>query len=191
VWLRFKVFGVLDGADFDVGLFAGFVAAESGDPDLAVADHGSLRVDEEVFILLFEDGVGDVVGDDGVVVLDEGLLVFDHEGLLARVDLDRVVDEDGDSGRVVFGNAFLKLGEGIADPDVVADGQVDGFVECEGAGGLGLSGGEVCREESASDQQEDCELGADGHSISVKRFEVSCRGIGYTCLCKTLSTLYS
>ena len=42
----FEVFGVLDGADFDVGLFAGFVAAEAGDPDLAVTDHGSLGVDE-------------------------------------------------------------------------------------------------------------------------------------------------
>ena len=56
----------------------------------------------------------------------------------------------------------------------------------------GLSGGEVGgRQECAGDQDEACELGADGHSVSVKGVEDSCRGIGYTCLCKTLSTMYS
>ena len=117
--LGLEVFGVLDGADFDVGLFAGFVAAEAGDPDLAVADHGSLGVDEEVFVFLLEDGVLNVVGDDAVVVLDEGLLVFDGEGLFAGVDLDGVVDEGGDSSSVVFGDGLLKRGEDLVDFDVI------------------------------------------------------------------------
>ena len=107
LWLGFQVFGVLDGADFDVGLFAGFVAADAGDPDLAVADHGSLGVDEEVFVFLFEDGVLNVVGEDAVVVLDEGFFVFDGEGFFAGVDLDWVVDEGGDGGGVVFGDGLL------------------------------------------------------------------------------------
>ena len=85
--LGFEVFGVLDGADFDVGLFAGFVAAEAGDPDFAVADHGSLGVDEEVFVFLFEDGVLNVVGDDAVVVLDEGFFVFEVKGCLPGLTL--------------------------------------------------------------------------------------------------------
>ena len=54
--IGFEVFGVLDSADFDVGLFAGVVAAEAGDPYFAVADHGALVVDEEVVVLLLEDG---------------------------------------------------------------------------------------------------------------------------------------
>src|SRR5271154_6050453 len=87
-WLWFEVYSVLDGADFDVGLFAGFVATETGDPDLAVSDHGSLRVDEEGFVFLLEDGVLNVVGDDAIVVFDESLLVFDGEGFFAGVDLD-------------------------------------------------------------------------------------------------------
>src|SRR5260370_8226314 len=120
--LRFEVFGVLNGADFDVGLFAGFVAAEAGDPDFAVADHGSLGVDEEVFVLLLEDGGCDVLGDDAVVVFDESFLVFDYEGLFAGVDLDRVVDEGGDGGGVVLGHGLLGLGEGLLDFDVIAGG---------------------------------------------------------------------
>ena len=122
VVLRFEVYGVLDGAYFDVGLFAGFVAAEAGDPDLAVADHGSLRVDEEGFVFLLEDGVLNVVGDDAVVVFDEGFLVFDDEGLFAGVDLDGVVDERGYSSSVVFGYRRLELREQLVDFDVVADG---------------------------------------------------------------------
>ena len=122
LWLRLQVFGVLDGADFDVGLFAGFVAAEAGDPDLAVANHGSLGVDEEVFVFLFEDRVFDVVGDDSVVVLHEGLLVFDCEGMFAGIDLDGVVDEGGDGGGIVFRDVPLKGGEDLVNPGVVADG---------------------------------------------------------------------
>ena len=164
--LGFQVFGVLDGADFDVGLPAGFVAADAGDPDLTVADHGSLGVDEEVFVLLSEDGVGDVVGDDGVVILDEGFFVLDGEGLLAGVDLDGVVNEGRDGGGVVAGDALLELGEDAVDPEVVADGEVDGFVEGGCGGGVGL-GGEGLREECAGDEDEACELRADGHSVSV------------------------
>jgi hypothetical protein len=53
-----------------------------------------------------------------------------------------------------------------------------------------LGGLEGWREECAGDQDEACEVGADGHSVSVKSVEDLCRGIGYTCLCKTLSTMY-
>ena len=127
--LRVEVFGVLNGADFDVGLFAGFVAAEAGDPDFAVADHGSFGVDEEILVFLLEDGVLNVVGDDVVVVLDEGLLVFDGEGFFAGVDFDGVVDERSYGGGVVFGDGLLELGEDGVDSGVVADGEVDGFVE--------------------------------------------------------------
>jgi hypothetical protein len=91
--LRFEVLGVLDGADFDVGLSAGLVAAETCDPDFAVADHGPFGVDEEVFIFLLQDGVGDVVGDDAVVVLDEGSFVLDDKWMFAGVDFDGVVDK--------------------------------------------------------------------------------------------------
>jgi hypothetical protein len=186
--LRFEVFGVLDGADFDVGLFAGLVAAEAGDPDFAVADHGSLRVDEKVFVFLLEDGVLNVVGDDAVVVLDEGLLVFDGEGPFAGVDLDGVVDEGGHCCSVVFGDGLLQRGEELLDLDVVSDGEIDGLVE-RGEGSLGgLSGAEVRLEECAGNQCEGCELSADGHSVSVKRVEVRVE-IGYTCLCETLSTM--
>jgi hypothetical protein len=97
-------------------LFAGFVAAEAGDPDFAVADHGSLGIDEEAFVFLFEDGVLNVVGDDAVVVLDEGLLVFYGEGLFAGIDFDGVVDEGGDGGRVVTGDRLLQLSEVAAGP---------------------------------------------------------------------------
>lgn len=120
--LGLQVFGVLDGADFDVGLFAGFVAAEPGDPDFAVADHGSLRVDEEVFVFLFEDGGCDVLGDDAVVILDEGLLVLDGEWFFAGVDLDGVVDEGGDGGGIVLGDRLLERREELLDFDMIADG---------------------------------------------------------------------
>ena len=135
--LGFEVFGVLDGADFDVGLFAGFVAAEAGDPDFAVADHRALGVDEEGVVFLFEDGVLNVVGDDAVVVVDELFFVFDGEGFFAGVDLDGVVDEGGDGGGVVFGYGLLKCGEDLLDADVVADGEIDGFVVVGGGDGLG------------------------------------------------------
>jgi hypothetical protein len=136
-WLRFQVFGVLDGADFDVGLFAGFVAAEAGDPDFAVADHGTFRVDEEIVIFLFVDGGSDVRGDDAVVVLDELFFVFDGEGFFAGVDLDGVVDEGCDGGGVVFGDGLLEVGEDLVDFGVVADGEIDGFVVVGWGRGLG------------------------------------------------------
>ena len=103
-------------------MFAGFVAAEAGDPDLAAADHGSLGVDEEVFVFLLEDGVLNVVGDDAIVILDEGLLIFYGEGLFAGVDLDGVVDEGGDGGGVVTGDGLLQMGQELLDLDVIADG---------------------------------------------------------------------
>jgi hypothetical protein len=179
--LRFEVFGVLDGADFDVGLLAGFVAAETGDPDFAVADHGSLRVDEELFVFLFEDGGLDVGRDDVVVVLDEGLLVFDGKGFFARVDFDGVVDERGDGSGIVFGDGGLELCEELMDFDVVADGEVDGLVERGWGGWSGLRGWKGRGEECACDQDEACEFGADGHSVSVTCFWIVSK-IGYTCL---------
>ena len=135
--LRVEVFGVLNGADFDVGLFAGFVAAEAGDPDFAVADHSAFGVDEEGVVFLFEDGVLNVVGNDAVVVVDELFFVFDGEGFFAGVDLDGVVDESGDGGGVVFGYGLLEFGEDLLDADVVADGEIDGFVVVGGGDGLG------------------------------------------------------
>ena len=64
----------------------------------------------------------DVVGDDAVVVFDEGLLVFDGEGFFAGVDLDGVVDEGGDGGGIVFGDGLLERREELLDFDVIADG---------------------------------------------------------------------
>lgn len=88
---------------------------------------------------MFEDGVGDVGRDDAVVVFDEGLLIFDREGMFAGVDLDGVVDEHGDAGGVMAGDRSLEIGEDLVDFDVVAYGLVDGFVEVGGAG-LGAAG---------------------------------------------------
>jgi len=100
-------------------------------------EHDALRVDEESFVFLLEDGVLNVVGDDAIVVFDEGFFVFDGEGLFARVDLDGVVDKVSDGGRVVFGDGLLKLGEELLDLDVIADGEIDGFVVVGWGGGLG------------------------------------------------------
>jgi hypothetical protein len=163
--LGFQVFGVLDRADFDVGLFAGFVAAEAGDPDFAVADHGALGVDEEVVVGLFEDGVLNVVSDDAVVVIDEGLLVFDNEGPVAGVDLDGVVDEGGDGGGVVFGDGLLKCGEDLMDLGVVSDGEIDGFIVVGWGDGLGRS--RDCRDKNGCGEEEPCEVDAHGHSVSL------------------------
>lgn len=110
-------------------MFAGFVPAEAANPDLTVADHGSFRVDEEIFVLLFEDGVLDVGCDDVVIGFYEGLFVFDGEWLSARVDLDGVMDEGGYGGCVVFCYGLLECGEDSVDSGMVADGEVDGFVE--------------------------------------------------------------
>ena len=142
-------------------MFAGFVAAEAGNPDLAAADHGSLRVDEEVFVFLFQDGVLNVVGDDAVVVLDEGLLVFDGEGLFAGVDLDRILNEGSDASGVVTGDGLLQIGEELENLDMISDGSVDGLVQ---VGEVGLGGLEGWQEECTRDQDEACELSADGHS---------------------------
>ena len=120
--LGFEIFGVLDGTDFYVGLFAGFVTAKASDPDLAVADHSSLGVDEEGLVFLFEDGICNVVGDDSVVVLDELFFIFDGEWFFAGIDFDGVVDENGYTGGVVLGDSLLELGEDLVDLDVIADG---------------------------------------------------------------------
>jgi hypothetical protein len=169
--LRFEVFGVLDGADFDVGLAAGFVAAEAGDPDFAVADHGTFGVDEEGVVFLFEDGVLNVGGDDAVVVLDELLFGFDGEGFFAGVDLDGVVDEFSDSGGVVFGDGLLEIGKDLVDFGVVANGEIDGFVVVGG----GLGRGEVEGDNRGGDEEETREVGADGHSISFRASRVVSR----------------
>ena len=175
----FEILGVLDGADSNVGLFAGIVTAEARDPDFSIADHRSLGVDEEVLVFLLEDGVCDVVGDDAVVILDELLFVFDGEGFFARVDLDGVVNEGGDGGGIVFGDGRLELDKETSNFGVVADRKVDGLVE---SGGGGLCGAEAGGKERACDQGETCELSADGHSISVENVKDLSRAIGYTCL---------
>ena len=143
-------------------MFAGFVAAEAGDPNLAVADHGTLGVDEEIFVFLFEDCVFYVVREDTVVVFYELFLIFDGKGLFAGIDLDGVVDEGGYCGGVMFRDGLLELGEDCMDLGVVAYGEVNGFVEV-GEGGLGEAGSS--HEGKGGDE---CEVGADGHSVSIE-----------------------
>jgi hypothetical protein len=172
----------LNGADFDVGSAAGFIEAEAGDPNLAFAEHGSLRVDEQGIIFLFQDGLGDVDCDDAVVVLDEFFWGFNGEGMLAGVDLDGIVNKGGDGGRIVAGNRLLEIGEEVLDFDVISDHHVDGFID---VGRACLGRAESRREECACEQGQACEFGADGHSISVNSIEDSSRGIGYTSMCET------
>ena len=133
LWL--EVFSVLDGADFYVGVLAIFVEAEPRDPNFAVTEHDALRVDEESFVFLIENYVGDVVCDDAVVVFDESLRGFNGDGVFAGVDLDGVVDERSDGGSIVLRNGCLKVGEETLDLDVTSDGEIDGFVQV-GWGGL-------------------------------------------------------
>jgi hypothetical protein len=133
--LRFEVFGVLNCADLYVGVLAIFVEAEACDPYFTVAEHNSLRVDEESVIFLLEDDVGDVMGNDAVVVLDEGLRGFDGQGTFAGVDLDGIVDQGCDGGGIVLGDGLLKVSEELVNFDVASDGEVDGFVEV-GSGSL-------------------------------------------------------
>lgn len=141
LWL--EIFGVLDGADFYLGVFAVFVEAESGDPNFAVAQHDALRVDEESFVFLLEDYVGDVGGDDAVVVFDESLRGLNGDRVFAGVHLDGVVDEGRDGGSIVLRNGCLKLGEEMFDLDVTSDGEIDGFVQ---VGGSSLRGAKDCRD---------------------------------------------
>jgi hypothetical protein len=133
--LRLEVFRVLDGPDFYVGIFAIFVEAESSDPNFAVTKHDALRVDEESFVFLLKNYVGDVGGDDAVVVFDKSLWGFNGDGVFAGVDLDGVVDEGSDGGSIVLRNGCLKVGEETFDLDVTSDGEIDGFVQV-GWGGL-------------------------------------------------------
>ena len=132
--LRLEVFGVLDGADFYVGVFAIFVEAESGDPDFAVTEHDALRVDEESFVFLLKDYVGDVVGDDAVVVFDESFRGLNSDGMFAGVDLDGIVDEVSDGGSIVLRNGCLKVGEETFDFDVTSNGEIDGLVQVSRGG---------------------------------------------------------
>ena len=186
-FLGSEVFCVLDCADFDVGLAAGFVAAEAGDPYLTVADHGPFGVDEKVFVLLFEDGVLNVVSDDTVVIVDEGLLVFDDEGPVAGVDLDWIVDEGGDCRGVVFGDGLLEGEEDLLDFSVVADGEIDGFVVVGWGDGLGC--GKAKGQEGGGGKEGGRDMSAEGHSFSCRRFGVVPR-IAYTSRGETLSVLY-
>jgi len=140
--LWFEVCCVLDCADLYIGALAVFVLAKAGDPDLAVAEHDALRVDEESVIFLLEDDVGDVVGDDAVVVLDEGLGGFDGYWTLAGVDLDGIVNEGGDGGWVVLSDGLLEVGEELLNFDVASDGEVDGFVEVGGGSLCDAEGGQ-------------------------------------------------
>ena len=134
----------LDGADFDVGVLAGVVDAVAGDPYLAFAEHGSLIVDEEVFVLLLFDDGGDVGCDDVVVVLDEGCRLVDVGGFAVELDPDGIVDESGYGGGIVFGYGCWRsvrsrwtLGGSLAEQGV------DGLYRLLGAGWLG--GGDFAR----------------------------------------------
>ena len=49
------------------------------------------------------------MGDDAVVILDEGLLVIEVIGFLPGIDLDGVVDEGGDGGGIVLGDGLLEI----------------------------------------------------------------------------------
>lgn len=111
----------LDGADLDVGRFAGIVHAEAGDPDFTAAEHGSLVVDEEVFVfLILYDGC-DVRGDDAVVVFDEGVCVIQVGGFAVELDSNWVVDEGGYGGGIVFGYGLLKIGDELTDFGVISE----------------------------------------------------------------------
>ena len=144
--------GGLDGLDFDVVLLAGFVAADAGDPDLSAAEHGSLGVDEEVFVFLPLDDGGDGGGDDAVVVFDEGLGGAD-EGLTAvEGGPEGVGDEGGYGGGVMFSDGLLEGDHDLLELGVVAEHGVDGLVDVRGGGGLGGSGDE--EEEKDGDQGE-------------------------------------
>jgi hypothetical protein len=134
-----QVGGALDGTDFDVGFCAAFVETEAGDPDLAFAEHGSLRVDEEGVVLLFQDGLGYIECDDAIVVGDESLRRFDDERAFAGVHLDGIVNQGRDACGIVAGDRLLEIGEEMLDLDVIPEQHVDGFVEV-GRGGLGAAG---------------------------------------------------
>ena len=101
----------MDGANLDVGWFASIVHAEAGDPDFTVAEHGSLIVDEEVFVLLILDDGCDVRGDDTVVIFDEGFCVIQIGGLAVELYFNGVVDERGYGGGIVFSHGLLEIGD--------------------------------------------------------------------------------
>jgi hypothetical protein len=162
----------LDGADFDFGVFAGVGDAVAGDPYFAVAEHGSLVCDKEVFVLLVLDDGCYIGCDDVVVVFDEGLFVFDVGRLAVEFYLDGVVDESGYGGGIVFGDGLLEVGDELMDAGVVSEDGVDGlvYILCASilcAGGFAGVGGAVLRghvtSEDCYEDDEACELGSDFH----------------------------
>ena len=153
----------MDGADFDVGVFAGVAGAEAGDPDFALAEHGSLIVDEEAFVFLILDDGGYVGRDDVVVVLDEGFWCVEVGGFAVKLDLDGVVDEGGYGGGIVFGYGLLEVGDELMDlgVGVVADHGVDGFVYIGWVGGAALR--ESVRDQEAGQDEKARQLGSEFH----------------------------
>jgi len=157
----------LDGADFDVGMLAGVVNAFACDPDLAIAEHGSLIVDEEGFVrLLFNDG-GDVGCDDVVVVFDEGFWIVEVGGFAVELDADGIADESGYGGLIVSGYGLLEIGDELANfrMGIVADHVVDGFIDVGWVsgwlGGAALRQG--VRDEEACQDEKACQLGSEFH----------------------------
>jgi hypothetical protein len=155
--------GGLDGADFDVGMFAGVVDALACDPDFAFAEHGSLIVDEEAFVFLVLDDNGYIGSDDVVVVFDEGFRSVEVGGFAVKLDADGIADESGDGCGIVSGYGLLEVGDELMDlgMGVVADHGVDGFVYIGWVGGAALRkcvrGEDACQDENA------CQLGSEFH----------------------------
>jgi hypothetical protein len=163
-WLLLR--GGLDGADFDVGMFAGVIDAFACDPDFAFAEHGSLIVDEEGLVFLVLDDGGYVGRDDVVVVFDEGFGSVDVGGFAVKLDADRIADESGYGGGIVFGYGLLEIGDELANfgMGVVADHGVDGFVYLGWVGGLGgIALRERVGQEEAGEDEEACQLGSEFH----------------------------
>lgn len=158
----------MDGADFNIGVFAGVIGAEACDPDFAVAEHGALIVDEEAVVFLILDDGGDIGRDDVVVVLNERFRSVDLGGFAVELDADGVVDEGGDGGGVARGYGLLEVGDELADlgVGVVADHGVDGFVYAGRVIGW-LGGGatlrESVRDQKAGQDEEDFRLGSESH----------------------------
>ena len=111
----------MDGSDLDVRRLAGIVGAEASDPDFAFAEHGSLIVDEEVFVLLILNDAYDVGGDDVVVVFDEGFWIIQVGWLAVELYFNGVVDESGNGGGIVFGHGLLEIGDELTDFGVVSE----------------------------------------------------------------------
>ena len=148
-------------------MLAGVVNAFACDPDFAFAEHGSLIVDEEGFVLLFFDDGGDVGCDDIVVVFDEDFLSVDVGGFAVKLNADGIADEGGYGGGIVFGYGLLEIDDELPDlvVRVFADHGVDGFVYVGWVGGwLGwIALCESVREEEGYKNEEACQLGSELH----------------------------